>query len=119
MFLRGIRGAITIKADTKEEIESATVELLDEIIKQNQINIEDIASAIFTVTKDIKADFPAKYARLKMGFKYVPMMNFMEADITGALEKCIRVMLNVNTEKKQTEIKHIYLREAKQLRQDL
>ena len=119
MLIRGIRGATTIQADTKEEIKSATVELLSEIIKQNKINIEDISSAIFTVTKDIKADFPAKYARLELGFKYVPMMDYMEADINGALERCIRVLITVNTDKKQNEIKHIYLREAKKLRQDL
>ena len=116
---RGIRGAITIDSDTKEEIKSATVELLSEIIKQNEIDIEDISSLIFTVTKDIKADFPAKYARLELGFKYVPMMNFMEADIDGAIEKCIRVLLTANTSKKQDEIKHIYLRGAKNLRKDL
>ena len=119
MFSRGIRGAITIEADTKEEIRSATVELLSEMIKQNDIKTEDIAFALFTVTKDIKSDFPAKYARLDMGFQYVPMMNYPEADITGALERCIRVMLSVNTDKKQDEIKHIYLKEAKKLRQDL
>ena len=89
------------------------------MVKLNEIRLEDIAFAIFTVTKDIKSDFPAKYARLEMGFKYVPMMNYMEADIDGALEKCIRVMLSVNTEKKQDEIKHVYLKNAKNLRQDL
>ena len=119
MFIRGIRGATTIEADTKEEIKSATVELLAEMIKQNEIKTEDIASAIFTVTKDIKSDFPAKYARLELDFKYVPMMDYMEADVEGAIKKCIRVLLNINTEKKQNEIKHIYLREAKKLRQDL
>ena len=119
MVSRGIRGAITVEADTKEEIKSATVELLSEMIKQNEIDIEDISFAIFTVTKDIKSDFPAKYARLDMGFKYVPMMNYMEADIEGALKKCIRIMLNVNTVKKQDEIKHVYLKGAKILRQDL
>jgi len=119
MTSRGIRGAITIKADTKEEIKSATVELLSEMIKQNEIKTEDIAFAIFTVTNDIKADFPAKYARLDMGFQYVPMMNYMEADIDGAIKKCIRVMLSVNTSKSQKEIKHVYLKEAKNLRKDL
>ncbi len=119
MVSRGIRGATTISADTKEEIKSATVELLNEIIKQNEIKTEDISFAIFTVTKDIRSDFPAKYARLYAGFKYVPMMNYLEADIKGSIEKCIRVMLNVNTDKKQNEIKHIYLKDAKNLRQDL
>ena len=119
MLTRGIRGAITIQADTKEEIKSATVEMLSEMIKQNEIKTEDIACAIFTVTKDIKADFPAKYARLEMDFKYVPMMNYIEADVEGALEKCIRAMLLVNTAKSQTEIKHIYLKGAKNLRKDL
>ena len=116
---RGIRGATTVDFDTKEEIKSATVELLSEIIKQNEINISDIACCIFTLTKDIKADYPAKYARLEAGFKFVPMLDYQEADIIGALEKCIRVMILVNTNKKQEEIKHIYLRGAKNLRKDL
>lgn len=116
---RGIRGATTVDFDTKEEIKSATVELLLEIIKQNEIDISDIACCIFTLTKDIKADYPAKYARLEAGFKFVPMLDYQEADIAGAIEKCIRVMILVNTDKKQEEIKHIYLRGAKNLRKDL
>jgi len=116
---RGIRGATTVDFDNKEEIKSATVELLTEIIKQNEINISDIACCIFTLTKDIKADYPAKYARLEAGFNFVPMLDYQEADITGAIEKCIRVMILVNTNKKQEEIKHIYLRGAKNLRKDL
>ncbi len=119
MFQRGIRGAITLEENTKENIKSATVELLGEILKRNDVNIEDISFVIFTLTRDINADFPAKYARESFDFKYVPMMCYNEADIDGAINMCLRILVNFNTNKKQEEIKHIYLKGAERLRQDL
>lgn len=116
---RGVRGAITLKEDTKKEIQSATIELLGEMLSKNNIKTEDIAFAIFTLTPDLKSDFPAKYARIDMGFDMVPMMCYFEADIDGAIKKCLRILLNINTTKSQNEIKHIYLKDAKKLRQDL
>jgi len=118
-YSRGIRGAITLEVNTKEEIRNATIELLSDMLKQNEIKTEDISFAIFTLTKDLNSDFPAKYARENCGFTQVPMMCYTELDVEGALEKCLRVLLNVNTDKKQEEIKHIYLKGAKVLRKDI
>ncbi len=119
IFSRGIRGAITLKENTKEEIKSATIELLSEMLKQNEINTEDISFAIFTLTDDLNADFPAKYAREFLNFDFVPMMCYHELDVPNSLKMCLRILLNVNTSKKQNEIKHIYLKDAKKLRQDI
>ncbi len=116
MLSRGIRGAITLSANTKEEIQSATVELLNEIIEKNEIKTEDISFAIFTLTSDLNADFPAKYARLNCGFNLVPMMCYQELDVENSLRMCLRILLTVNTNKSQNEIKHIYLKGASALR---
>lgn len=115
---RGIRGAITVERNSAEEIVSATRELLAAIIKENDLDPEAIASAFFTVTADLDAEFPASAAR-EMGWKYVPLLCATEIDVPGRLGKCIRVMVHVNTEKSQRELKHIYLRNAVRLRVDL
>ncbi len=119
MYSRGIRGAITLKSNTKEEIKSSTVELVQEIMNTNSIKKEDIAFIIFTVTKDIDEDFPAKYARLELGFDTVPMMCYREMEVKGSIELCLRALFCVNTDKEQHEIKHCYLKGAKALRKDL
>lgn len=118
MLLRGIRGATTVTEDRADEIMLASKELLKEIVSQNDIDIEQVASVLFTVTPDIKSAFPAQAARA-MGWQMVPLLCFQEIEVEGALDRCIRVLLHVNTEKSQREIKHVYLREAKKLRQDL
>ena len=119
MFTRGIRGAITVKEDTSSAIEEATIELFDTIIKTNQIQTADIAYVLFTMTKDLKSAFPAKFARENFDIKYVPLMNVNEMDIEPSLAKCLRILMVVNTEKQQNEIKHIYLGGAKVLRPDI
>lgn len=119
MFSRGVRGAITLDDNTKKSIEDATCELLNEMINQNEINTKDISFALFTLTKDLNADFPAKYARLNCGFNHVPMMCYYELDVENSLKMCLRILLNINTNKSQKEIKHIYLKGAKVLRKDL
>lgn len=116
--MRGIRGAVTVERNLAEEIVSATRELLEAIIKENDLEPEDIACAFFTVTADLDAEFPASAAR-EMGWKYVPLLCATEIDVPGRLGKCIRIMVLVNTEKSQKELKHIYLREATRLRVDL
>jgi len=116
--MRGIRGAVTVERNLAEEIVSATRELLEAIIKENDLDPEDIACAFFTVTADLDAEFPASAAR-EMGWKYVPLLCATEIDVPGRLGKCIRIMVLVNTEKSQKELKHIYLREAARLRVDL
>ena len=119
MESRGVRGAITVSANTKEEIQSATVELLNEMLLKNEIKTDDISFAIFTLTSDLNADFPAKYARLNCGFNLVPMMCYQELNVPNSLKMCLRILLNINTNKTQDEIKHIYLKGATILRGDL
>ncbi len=116
--LRGIRGAITVERNSAEEIVSATRELLQTIINENELDPEDIASAFFTVTADLNAEFPASAAR-EMGWKYVPLLCSTEIDVPGRLGRCIRVLVHVNTQKSQIDLKHIYLRDAARLREDL
>ena len=119
MYSRGVRGAITLEENSKESIKKATIELIEEMLKQNSIKIEDISFAIFTLTTDINADFPAKYARLYCKFQLVPMMCYYELDVKDSLKKTLRILLNINTNKKQDEIKHIYLKGASILRKDI
>ncbi|MBR5305052.1 MAG: chorismate mutase [Candidatus Gastranaerophilales bacterium] len=119
MESRGIRGAITVNANTKKEIQVATIELLNEMLTKNEIKTNDISFAIFTLTSDLNADFPAKYARLNCNFNQVPMMCYQELDVPNSLKMCLRILLNINTNKTQDEIKHIYLKGASILRGDL
>jgi chorismate mutase len=116
--VRGIRGATTVGEDTPEAILDATEELVKEIVAANGIRSEDVASALFTVTPDLHAEFPAAAAR-RMGWTMVPLLNFTEIGVPGRLERCIRVLLHVNTDRAQNEMVHVYLRDAVSLRPDL
>jgi chorismate mutase len=117
--MRGIRGATTIETDVKENVLSATQELLEKILTSNpDLKTEDIVSAIFTVTQDIISVFPALAAR-QIGWDQVPMMCAQEIPVPGSLPLCIRVLIHWNTNKTQNAIQHIYLREAKKLRPDI
>jgi chorismate mutase len=119
MPTRGIRGATTVAEDEAEMILQATRELLEAIVKENaSMRPEDIGSAIFTVTEDLAATFPAQAAR-QMGWSMVPMMCAREIPVPGALPKVIRVLVHWNTDTPQGEIKHVYLRGAVKLRPDL
>jgi chorismate mutase len=116
--VRGIRGATTVTVDTAAAILEATEELVRELVASNGIVPEDVASALFTVTPDLRAEFPAAAAR-RMGWTMVPLLNFTEIGVPGRLEKCIRVLVHVNTSRSQAEMVHVYLREAVSLRPDL
>jgi chorismate mutase len=119
MSIRGIRGATTVATDQPDLILEATRELLEAILKENEGMIpEDIGSAIFTVTEDLTATFPAQAAR-QMGWSMVPMMCAREIPVPGSLPKAIRVLVHWNTNMPQNEIKHVYLRDAVRLRPDL
>lgn len=119
MSVRGIRGATTVAGDEAEMILQATRELLEAIVKENaSMEPEDIGSAIFTVTEDLTATFPAQAAR-EMGWSMVPMMCAREIPVPGSLPKVIRVLVHWNTDTPQSEIKHVYLRDAVKLRPDL
>lgn len=119
MPIHGVRGAITVTEDDADLILQATRELLEAIVKENaDMKPEDIGSAIFTVTDDLAATFPAQAAR-QMGWSMVPMMCAREIPVPGSLPKAIRVLVHWNTETPQSQIKHVYLRDAVKLRPDL
>ena len=118
MTVRGLRGATTVDVDDAEAILNATEELVREIVLANDVRAEDVASALFTVTPDLHAEFPAAAAR-RMGWTTVPLLNFTEIGVPGRLPRCIRVLVHVNTERTQREMVHVYLREAVSLRPDL
>ncbi len=118
MACRGIRGATTVEANTAEAILDATGELLAAMAEANGLAAEDIASAVFTVTADLDAAFPAQAAR-QLGWHQVPLLDAREIPVPGSLPRCVRVLLHWNTSRSQAEIRHVYLRGAAGLRPDL
>jgi chorismate mutase len=118
MAIRGIRGATTVASNTKEEIIDRTKEMLETLVRINDVRVEDIASAIFSVTDDVNAEFPAVAAR-RLGWVYTPLFCTLEIPVPGSLRSCIRVLIHVNSDRRQDEMKHAYLHEAKKLRPDL
>ncbi|WIV17951.1 chorismate mutase [Paenibacillus polygoni] len=119
MYTRGIRGATTVASNTEADIVSETSKLLREIVQKNSLDPEAICSVWITLTKDLDAAFPAKSIRELQGWELVPLMCSQEVPVKGSLEKCIRFMIHVNTDKTQKEMVHVYLNGAKALRPDL
>lgn len=117
-MVRAVRGATTVENNTQAEIISETKKLLQEIVKQNTIETEDIINIYFVVTNDLNACFPAKAAR-ELGWTSIPLLDSVSPNVPGSLAKCIRIMLSFNSDKKLNEIKHVYLNKAVTLRPDL
>ena len=118
MLTRGVRGATTVEANTVESILDATKELLAAILKANDLDVEYVASALFTATPDLNAEFPALAAR-GMGWHHVALLCGHEMNKPGSLPMCVRILLHVNTDKPASDIKHVYLRGARVLRPDI
>ena len=119
MSVRGVRGATTVDSDDPAQIRAAARELMEEILRRNQIvDFDDVISAVFTTTEDLVSAFPAEAARA-MGMNQVPLLCAQEIPVTGSMPRCIRVLLHVNSDRKPKEIEHVYLRDAQKLRPDL
>jgi chorismate mutase len=119
MPVRGIRGAINCDENSPASILQATGELLQEILRANQLNdFDEIVCAIFTTTADLDAAFPAEAAR-ELGMHRVPLLCANEIDVPSGMKRCIRILLQVNTEKRAPEMVHVYLRDARRLRPDM
>lgn len=119
MKVRGLRGATTVTEDTGDAIFTATKELIEELVRANDIEIDDVASVLLTMTPDLSSAFPARAVRSIPGWKWVPLMCAREIDVRDALPRSIRVLVHINTDKAQDELIHAYLGEAVQLRPDL
>lgn len=115
MITKGIRGAITVAENTSSSIKEATLELLSEMIERNDISVENISHVIFTLTNDLNAEFPAKFARIDMGWTDVAMMCFHELDVPNALPMCLRVLIVLNCETDFVP-QFVYLKDASKLR---
>jgi chorismate mutase len=118
LVCRGVRGATTVESNSRDAILRATRQLLALMIRRNGIQSADVASAIFTLTRDLNAEFPALAAR-QLGWLEVPLLCGYELEVPGSLGKCVRILVHWNTEKPQTEIQHIYIHDAVSLRPDL
>ncbi len=119
MRFRGVRGAITVDANTEQAILDATLELLRAIIRMNEVDADDVAGVLFTVTPDLSAAFPAEACRRLPGWTHVPLMCAQEVPVPGALPRCVRILMLMNTTKTAAEVRHVYLRDAERLRPDL
>ncbi|MBW7457307.1 chorismate mutase [Paenibacillus sepulcri] len=119
MSVRGIRGAITVDVNEEGPILTATLELLKGIVNANALVPDDICNVFITVTHDLDATFPASAIRQMAGWELVPLMCALEVPVKGSLEKCIRLMVLVNTDKTQKQIEHVYYGGAQALRPDL
>ncbi len=115
MITKGIRGAITVDDNSENAIKSATLQLLNALIEKNKINADDISHVVFTVTEDLNAVFPAKFARLELGWENTAMMCFHELEVPGALEKCLRILIVLNCEESFVP-QFVYLKGAANLR---
>lgn len=119
MKVLAIRGATTVVSNNKEEILNESAKLVQTIIIENLLDVDDIISMCFTMTNDLDKVYPSVAVREILNITDIPMLNFEEKYIEDSLRMCIRVMMYVNSEKSKTDIKHIYLNDAKDLRKDL
>jgi len=117
MMCRGVRGATSADANTRDDILRATRELLALMIRQNGIRAEDVASALFSTTPDLDAEFPALAAR-QLGWDNVALLCNHELYVPGSLQRCIRILVHWNTDVPQDEIVHVYVKDAANLRPD-
>ena len=118
MRVRALRGAVTADEDEKDAIISSTTELLEEMLDRNDVATDDVVFIIFTATGDITAEFPAAAAR-KIGLSHIPVICARELDVEGSLPLTVRAMMLINTDKAREQLRHVYLKEARQLRMDL
>ena len=118
LAVRGIRGATTVTENNKIAILKETRELLINLKDKNRFETEEIVSIFFSMTPDLNAAFPAAAAR-QLGWNNVPLFGVQESDVENTLKMCIRILIHINTNKLQGEIKHCYLNKAVMLRKDL
>lgn len=118
MAVRALRGATTVDADTPEQVSSRVTELVEEMLRRNEVEHENLISLFFTATRDVTSMFPATAAR-SIGMGDVPLLCAQELDIDGGTPKCIRVLMHLESTRSRTDLHHVYLHGASGLRDDL
>jgi len=117
-LLRGLRGATTCSDDTPDAISESTQELLLQMMERNELAHDDIVSVLFTTSTDLVSAFPATSAR-GVGFGDIPLICASEIAVPGSKERCVRVLMHVYTTRSRSDMRHVYLRDAQSLRDDL
>lgn len=118
MAVRAVRGATQVDQDDRQQVLDATTELLEAVLRRNELEPADLISVIFTATPDIRCEFPA-YAARQMGITDVPLLCATEMDVPGAMPRVLRLLAHVETERPRQDVRHVYLRGAAALRTDL
>jgi chorismate mutase len=118
MTVRAIRGATTLDVDTAEQVRERTQELMRELMELNGVTADDFISIIFTATPDVRSLFPAKAAR-ELGLDDVPLLGAQELDVDNALERCVRLLAHIETDRPRSEMQHVFQHGAIALRTDL
>jgi chorismate mutase len=118
LMVRGLRGATTVDADTVGQVTDRSQELMRELMNRNDLDEDDIVSALFTTTADVTSIFPATAIR-EIGFGAVPLLCASEISVPGSMPRCIRVLLHVYTARSRDDMHHVYLHGAQGLRDDL
>jgi len=116
--MRAIRGATCLGADNAAEMSEAVLELLQEMFSRNSVDLDDLVSILFTATPDLTSAFPAAAAR-SLNLADVPLICAQEIDVAGAMPRVIRVLVHVESTLARADVKHVYLRGAEALRQDI
>ena len=116
--VRAVRGAVQVDVDEREEVLSRTRDLVSEVIRANDLTLDDFISVIFTSTADLVSEFPAVAAR-ELGMGDVPLMCARELEIAGSMPRVIRLMAHVETTRARADVKHVYLNGAQALRRDI
>lgn len=118
MRVRGIRGAISVEEDSERAVLEASGRLLREILERNGLDPQDVVSIVFTATDDLSSTFPARAAR-EIGLEHVPVLCARELEVTGGMPRVVRALVHAHTDRRLEEIAHVYLGEARRLREDL
>jgi chorismate mutase len=113
-----LRGATTLERDDREHLMERVTELLSGMLERNDVDHDDVISIVFTATDDIRCGFPAAAARA-MGMGDIPLLCARELDIDGGMPRCVRILLHLTTERTRSQLRHVYLHEARSLRDDL
>jgi chorismate mutase len=118
MAVRALRGATTLDDDTPEQMSTRMKDLLTALFERNGLDNEDVISVFLTATPDITSEFPAKAARA-WGLDDVPLLGAQELAVTGAMPRCVRVLMHIETDRPRHALKHVFLEGAVELRPDL
>ena len=118
MAVRAVRGATQLDEDTREHMLDRVAEMVLDVMASNDLEVDDFISVIFTATSDLVSEFPA-YAARRLGFGDVPLICARELEIAGSMPRVVRMMAHVETDLPRSEVTHVYLHGAANLRRDL